>query len=116
MYDIMNTLLKETFFNEGYEDYQSQLDENNLYLFVEVPGYTRKQLEVALDGNVLTINSKLEKENTNNFSYRKRIKKLSFRLSNNLNAEAADAKVEDGILTITIPKKEKINTKRLLLE
>jgi HSP20 family protein len=76
------------------------------------PGFTKKDFKIDLDQDVLTISAEKEKEKTEEsdaftrkeFSYNSFSR--SFTLPKTVNAEKIDAKYNDGILKLSIPKKE----------
>ncbi len=76
------------------------------------PGFTKKDFKIDLDQDVLTISAEKEKEKTEEkdaftrkeFSYNSFSR--SFTLPKTVNAEKIDAKYDDGILKLSIPKKE----------
>lgn len=79
------------------------------------PGLNKEDLHVDLDENILTISAEKEekqedKKENGNYYTRREFSYTSFRRSFTLpetaNAEKIDAQYKDGILNITIPKKE----------
>lgn len=83
-------------------------------LEVSAPGLKKDDINIAIDKDLLTISYE-KKEQTNNedqktirreFSFESF--KRSFTLSDKVNAEAIEAKYEDGVLTVLVPKKEDV--------
>ena len=76
----------------------------------EMPGIEEKDVEISLDGDMLTIKGekKEEKEEKGEDSYRLERSYGSFRRSVALpcavNADKASAKFKQGVLTVTLPK------------
>ena len=76
------------------------------------PGFTKKDFKIDLDEDVLTISAEKEKEKNEEsdnftrkeFSYNSFSR--SFTLPKTVNAEKIDAKYNDGILKLSIPKVE----------
>jgi HSP20 family protein len=76
------------------------------------PGFAKKDFKIDLDENVLTISAEKEKEkkekNENftrqEFSYNSFSR--SFTLPNSVNGDKIEAKYNDGILKLSIPKKQ----------
>ena len=95
-------------------------DTNNSYeLEVEAPGFNKENFKLNLDNNILTISADHEEnKEDNNEKYKKReFSRTSFQRSfqlseNEVDAEKIDAKYENGILKITIPKKEEAKNKQ----
>ena len=93
---------------------------DNYEVEVAAPGMTKKDFKVKLEGNMLTISSEKttetkEKDNarytSREFSYQ------SFSRTINLQREVVDAekiqaKYEDGVLHLLIPKKEHVKQKQ----
>ena len=90
-------------------------------LQLAVPGLDKKDINIDLDENVLTISSKTEeeqKEEVENFKRREfRFSSFerSFTLPEDIDETKIEAKHENGILSISIPKKEaKPSQKKLI--
>lgn len=87
---------------------------------VAAPGMTKKDFKVQLEGNMLTISSEKtsEQENNDDVRYTKReFSYQSFQRSFNLQKDVVDAdrieaKYEDGVLHLMIPKKEEAKQKQ----
>jgi len=87
---------------------------NDYLVSLAVPGMKKEDFKIDIDGSMLTISSakeetKEEKEkrftrkeyNYSSFS-------RSFTLPDEVNREKIDAKYEDGVLKITLPRKEEV--------
>ena len=93
---------------------------DNYEVEVAAPGMTKKEFKVQLEGNVLTISSekttdKEEKDDvrytTREFSYQSFSR--TFNLQRDVvDAEKIQAKYEDGVLHLFIPKKEQAKQKQ----
>ena len=92
---------------------------DNYEVEVAAPGMTKKDFKVQMEGNVLTISSEktTEKEgkedvryNSREFSYQSFSR--TFNLQNDVvDTEKIEAKYEDGVLHLLIPKKEHVKQK-----
>jgi HSP20 family protein len=88
--------------------------DTNFGIELAAPGKTKEDFNIEIDHNVLTISSeeKTEKEEKDNdgkytrreFSYSSF--RRSFTLPETVNSDAINATYENGILTISLPKKE----------
>lgn len=93
---------------EGKEDYRIE---------VAAPGLDKKDFKLSLDNNVLTITSeKEEKREDENERYMRRefqysSFKRSFSLPQSVDAGNITANHNNGVLTITIPKREEAKQK-----
>lgn len=82
-----------------------------------VPGMKKEDFKIDMDGNMLTISS--EKEETKEEKDARFTRKeynyssfsRSFTIPDDVNAERIEAKYEDGVLKMTLPRKEE--TKKL---
>ncbi|WP_223261942.1 Hsp20/alpha crystallin family protein [Cardinium endosymbiont of Dermatophagoides farinae] len=85
----------------------------------ELPGIELKDIDVQVDGNLLTIKGKkeenIENKEKNYFMQERHIGSFqrSISLPNNAAIEQINAKLKDGILQLTIPKKKEAITKRI---
>lgn len=82
------------------------------------PGYTKKDFQVELDNEMLTIQSQMtedsEESTHNNYTRREfgfRAFRRSFHLPNTVEADKIEATYQDGILRLVIPKKEEARKK-----
>ncbi len=87
---------------------------------VAAPGMTKKDFNISFHNNVLTISSerKNEKKDDNDKYSRREFSYQSFQRSftvadNAVDSDKIAAKYADGILTITLPKKEEVKPKPL---
>ena len=107
--------LIERFFEDSAEEVRVPAvdirEEKDKYIMeVELPGLTEKDVEVKVEGNVLTISSKKEetKEESKKGYIRKERKTFSFTRSFTLpektDVDKITAQFKNGILNIVIPK------------
>ena len=86
---------------------------------VAAPGMTKNDFKVELDGNTLTIRSQKSQENEdkgNGKYYRREFSYQSFQRSFTLQKDVVDidrieARYENGLLQLLIPKKEEVKQK-----
>ncbi len=86
--------------------------DENVVVSAEIPGISPQDLQVTIEGDVLSINGEKKqqsKEERNNFhrverSYGAFARKI--RLPAGIKAEQAQAAFKNGVLTITLPKQE----------
>jgi len=85
----------------------------------ELPGIDLKDINVSITSNVLTIKGvkKVEKEEKKEKYYRKESRSGSFQrtlsLPTAVDAEKIAAELKNGILTITLPKREEEKPKQI---
>lgn len=90
---------------------------NDFRIEVAAPGLEKKDFKIDLNNNVLMISSEKETKNeTENEKYMRRefsysSFQRSFSLPNTVDSEKINASYKDGVLNITIPKKEEAKEK-----
>lgn len=95
-------------------------DEKNFKIELAAPGLEKKDFKVETDNGTLTISSEKEKESKEEKEnyYRREFSyngfSRSFQLPENSLPEKMEAKYENGVLKLTLPKKEiaKVNSKK----
>lgn len=94
-------------------------DDNNVIVSVSTPGVNPKDITVNIHDNILSIEGETEKENKEDKKdyYRQEIFRGSFSrsitLPTEVQSEKAEAESSNGILTITIPKAERVQPKTI---
>ncbi len=93
-------------------------NENNFELVLAVPGFSKEEIKIDLEDNLLTISSEKEVEDKEiNFSRREFAYgafSRSFKLPKTVEAEKIKAEFKDGILNINIPKIEEAKLKKVI--
>ncbi|HEY5371988.1 MAG TPA: Hsp20/alpha crystallin family protein [Hanamia sp.] len=90
---------------ESNDDYQLEFN---------VPGRKKDDFKITVDKNILTVSfeKKEEAKDENKKIIKKEFStqsfKRSFTLDEKINADEIDAKYEDGLLLLTLPKKEEV--------
>ena len=90
-----------------------------LVVRAELPGVKREDIEVGIEGNVLTLKGerKLAKDE-NNRKYH-RIERSygsfvrQFQLPNNVDTGSVDAQLNEGVLTLKFPKKQETRARKV---
>ena len=88
-------------------------DEKNYSLELALPGFSKEEITIKFEEDVLTVTAghqpkedeKGPKYTWNEFGYKSKYER-SFQLPETLDADNIGAKFENGILMITLPKKE----------
>ncbi len=93
-------------------------DDDNYEIEVAAPGLNKDDFKLSLENDVLTISSEKETNSeTNENDYKRReFRYSSFKRSfslpeNKVNGDKVNAKYTDGVLRITLPKKEEAKPK-----
>jgi len=96
--------------------------ENAFKVKAEIPGVKKEDIEVAIDGNSVTISAEVKSEKEEKdakFVRRERyVGKVarSFTLASDVDEKASTAKYADGVLELTLPKKAGGSARRLTVQ
>ena len=89
----------------------------------EVPGVAKEDIHVSIDGNVVTLSAEVKQSDTQT-SNEKLLRSeryygavsRSFQLPADIDPDTAKAKYDNGVLTLTLPKKKSGASQRLTIE
>ena len=97
-------------------------NENDIVLRAELPGVNPKDVEVKVEDNTLYLKGerKFEKE-TKEENYHRVERSYgsfarSFSLPNSINSEKVKAEFKDGLLTLTLPKREEAKPRTIKID
>jgi HSP20 family protein len=82
----------------------------------EFPGVSKEGLDVSLDNNVLTIVGRRQSVPRENALYRESVSadfRRVFELDPSIDAAKITARIEQGMLTLTLPKTERVKPHRI---
>lgn len=94
-------------------------DDNHVYVEAELPGLSQKDVEVTVEGGVLTIRgekkAEQKREGRDYYLQERRSGRFarSFRLPAAVNESNVSATLKDGLLTITLDKREEVKPRRI---
>ena len=93
-------------------------DENGITLRADLPGVSKDGLSVRVDGDTLTIEGQVSLGETPNLAavyaeVRVAQFKRSFVLSRDLDTDKIDARMRNGVLHLTVPKREQARPRRI---
>ena len=89
------------------------------YLEAETPGFTEKDVSIEFHNGFLTLKGSREQgseADKNDYSiqeFSRQSFERSFRLSDQINPETVSAELDQGILKVTLPKKEQAKPKKI---
>ncbi|MDP0500364.1 MAG: Hsp20/alpha crystallin family protein [Verrucomicrobiota bacterium JB022] len=89
-------------------------EDKNYLVHLELPGVPKEAVNISVQDGVLTVEAKQEAKEENRqrrFHYRR-----SFHLPDTVDAEAVTAKLEHGVLQLTLPKAEKAQPRQIAVE
>ncbi|HYW99068.1 MAG TPA: Hsp20/alpha crystallin family protein [Candidatus Elarobacter sp.] len=93
--------------------------EHELVVKADLPDVDPKDLDIRVENNVLTIRGERKFEKKVNEENYLRVERAygsfarSFTLANSVNSDAIKADYQNGVLTLTIPKKEEAKPKQI---
>lgn len=105
--DRVGSIFDDFFSNAvGYNQPAADLyeDEHNYYARFELPGLKKDEVDLELENSVLTI-SNVEKEKSGEGEVRTSFRR-SISVPDGVDLEKVSASLEDGVLTVTMPKAE----------
>lgn len=79
-------------------------DDDNYYVVAELPGFDKKQVNLELENAVLTVNAERQSgkdDNARTYAYTR-----SVTVGDDVDQAKVKAKLENGLLTVTLPKAE----------
>lgn len=95
--------LADSFFSPAADGVKVAQDEQAWTLSLDLPGVTREQLAIDVDGTVVRLQTAKEAAR----QYR-----AAYELPGEIDAEATSARLENGVLTLTLAKKKPVVTAR----
>lgn len=127
----LNRMLDEAFSNFPFQEQGNVItstwfaptdvseDENSLQISMELPGVEPDDVRLSLENNILTIRGeKRQRSEENNerihrFERTYGVFERTFALPNTVDSEKIDARFENGVLLISIPKAEKARPREI---
>jgi len=88
------------------------LENDKLIVLIDIPGFTKKDIKLSLDGNILSIQAckEISDEKNHNMICNQRPniidKKMKLPVEIDDGGKVSSAKYVDGVLTVTIPVKK----------
>jgi HSP20 family protein len=114
--DLLDNFLKDSFFESRNSNFLPSADiaedEKAYYLNLTLPGVKKEEVNIELNEGILSISGEkkfIKEENGKKFHTVESAYgafKRSFKLPEDANSEAIEAEYKDGILAITVAKKE----------
>ena len=125
--DQFNRLFNDAFDRKGEESsltaWAPAVDiyetEHELVVKADLPEVDPKDLDIRVENNILTIRGERKFEKKVNDDNYLRVERAygsfarSFTLANTVNSDAIKADYQDGVLTLTIPKREEAKPKQI---
>jgi len=80
-------------------------EENAVVLTLDLPGLSREQITISIDANIVKLESIADAP---------RKLKLAYELAHDIDTDASEAKLENGVLTLKLARKAIVSTARTL--
>jgi len=114
-------------FNTGFNPNAMRVDisedEKNIYIEAELPGMKKEDVKVTIEDGVLMIRGERKQETEEKKKNYHRVERVygsfsrAFTLGENIDKDNIEAKYEDGVLHLTLPKVEPVkNVKEIALK
>ena len=105
--DLLNNFFDDSFairkINEMKNQNEVTHDDDGATIKLKVPGFNKKSIDISVDSETLTIEGK-----TDDDSFTKR-----FSVDNKFDFDSIDAKVADGLLTLSLPYKAEVKPRKI---
>jgi HSP20 family protein len=95
--------VNDAFFSNTPRGFDVQQDDKAWTVTLDLPGVARDDLSVNIEGSIVRIETRAEA---------KRRFKAAYELPQDIDAAASGAKLENGVLTLTLAKKVPVSTAR----
>ena len=116
IFDSLSTDSPINFYNKNITwvpQFEVHEDDNSYQIFAELPGISKKQLDIEISNSLITISGEKEKShskddmyNYSELSYGKFSR--SFKLPEDILSDKISAKMKDGILAVFVPRMEQV--------
>jgi|TARA_R100001460_G_C3469636_1_gene167006 HSP20 family protein len=104
---LLNDFFDDTFaikrMNKIISEREITHDDDGTTIKLKVPGFNKKSIDISVDSEHLTIEGK-----TDDDSFIKR-----YAIDNKFDFDSIDAKVIDGLLTLTLPYKAEVKPRKI---
>ena len=104
---LLNDFFDDSFairrMNEIIKQKEITHDDDGAKIKLKVPGFNKKSIDISVDSEHLTIEGK-----TDDDSFTKR-----YAIDNKFDFDSIDAKVSDGLLTLTLPYKAEVKPRKI---
>lgn len=95
--------VNDAFFGNAAPGFQVEQDDKAWTVTLDVPGVAKEDLAITIEGAIVRIETRKEA---------KRQVKAAYELPQDIDAQASGAKLENGVLTLTLAKQQPVSTAR----
>jgi len=97
--------VNDAFFGNGKPGVEVDQDDKACNLTIDMPGIAREDLTISIDGSIVRLETRAEA---------KRQYKAAYELAEEIDAEATTAKLENGVLALSLAKRKPVETARTI--
>ncbi len=97
--------VNDAFFSNVSQNFKVDQDDKAWTVTLDLPGVAREDLLIHIEGSIARIETKAEA---------KRQFKAAYELPQDIDADASGAKLENGVLTLTLAKKQPVSNARTI--
>jgi len=122
MEDLWRTPLETGLGQMEYPSVNISEDEHNITVEAELPGMESRDIDISLQNNMLVLQGEKRFEDEQNKGNYQRIERSygafsrTIPLSSSVDEDNVKASFKNGILTVTLPKQEKAQGKKIAIE
>jgi HSP20 family protein len=95
--------VNDAFFTNAARGFEVEQDDKAWTVTLDMPGVAREDLSIAIEGTIVRIDTRAEA---------KRAFKAAYELPQDIDADTSAAKLENGVLTLTLAKKAPVSNAR----
>lgn len=95
--------VNDAFFGSGTPGFRLEQDDKSWTVTLDVPGIAREDLSINIEGAIVRIEARAEAQ---------RQYKAAYELPQEIDVDATTAKLENGVLTLTLAKKQPVSNAR----
>lgn len=95
--------VNDAFFGNATPGFQVEQDDKAWTVTLDVPGVAKEDLAITIEGSIVRIETRKEA---------KRQVKAAYELPQDIDADASGANLQNGVLTLTLAKKQPVSAAR----
>ena len=116
IFNDINTYESTKIYDSIWEPaYNIHEDDKNYYLYFDIPGTSKESIDISISNDMLIVSGSRKSDSNHNDNY-SRFNSIqygnfqkSFNLPENVNQDKISAKMNDGVLSMTIKKSKNIS-------
>ena len=105
------------FYNKSYSwapQFEIREIEDSYQIFAELPGMNKKNIDIKISDNIITVSGKRAKSETKDNNNYSEIScdefSRSFKLPEDITTDKVSAKMKDGILAVFVPRRKSVKS------